>query len=190
MLPAGRPAAAGLALAAGRHPAGAAGLAPAPGGRPRLRRPALVRCRAAAAAPRPARRGHDSCRMSRPSRRRAAALAGHSRRCARSPPTVARSAASRRHFQPGRRLLVLTADGAAPAEIGRCLAERGLRRQPHHRARGAGRHAASGSSPAPRRGSAPSALPISTSWPSSWPGGRGPSAAAGRARPARRRVRP
>ena len=31
-------------------------------------------------------------------------------------------AALRRHFQHGRRLLVLTADGAAPAEIGRCLA--------------------------------------------------------------------
>ena len=31
----------------------------------------------------------------------------------------------RRHLQPGRRLLVLTADGAAPAAIGRCLAERG-----------------------------------------------------------------
>lgn len=35
-------------------------------------------------------------------------------------------AALRRHFQPGRRLLVLTADGAAPAEIGRCLAESGF----------------------------------------------------------------
>ena len=35
-------------------------------------------------------------------------------------------AALRRHFQPGRRLLVLTADGAAPAEIGRCLAGAGF----------------------------------------------------------------
>ena len=35
-------------------------------------------------------------------------------------------AALRRHFQPGRRLLVLTADGAAPAEIGRCLADAGF----------------------------------------------------------------
>lgn len=34
--------------------------------------------------------------------------------------------ALRRHFQPGRRLLVLTADGAAPAEIGRCLADAGF----------------------------------------------------------------
>ncbi len=35
-------------------------------------------------------------------------------------------AALRRHFQPGRRLLVLTADGAAPAEIGRCLVDAGF----------------------------------------------------------------
>ena len=35
-------------------------------------------------------------------------------------------AALRRHFQHGRRLLVLTADGAAPAEIGRCLADAGF----------------------------------------------------------------
>lgn len=34
-------------------------------------------------------------------------------------------AALRRHFQPGRRLLVLTADGAGPAAIARCLAADG-----------------------------------------------------------------
>ena len=34
-------------------------------------------------------------------------------------------AALRRHFQPGRRLLVLTSDGAGPAAIARCLAEDG-----------------------------------------------------------------
>ena len=33
--------------------------------------------------------------------------------------------ALRRHLQPGRRLLVLTSDGDAPAQIGRCLADAG-----------------------------------------------------------------
>ena len=34
--------------------------------------------------------------------------------------------ALRRHFQPGRRLLILTADGKAPAEIAGCLAQAGF----------------------------------------------------------------
>ena len=76
-------------------------------------------------------------------------------------------AALRRHLQPGRRLLVLTADGAAPGEIGRCLADAGY---------GASRTVVleelGGPRRAPGRGHGGEsgraiASPTSTSWPSS-----------------------
>ena len=68
----------------------------------------------------PRRRGQDrAARLGLPGGLQPAGL-GAWRRSTRSPPTAARSTRLRRHLQPGRRLLVLTADGAAPAAIGRC----------------------------------------------------------------------